>query len=408
MTSLPVRRWPGYGGPRQVHTCDLASIAWSPLAKSQFAQGIRTLRRDVRRSVPKSQAQQGLHARRECWKRLILRGVLCRGATSCFRMRADCHGYRAILGVAGRRRVGDGEVTRVWWQIPMKLKRVARSVTPPVVVTGWKRLTRRIADAPGSPPEWEYVPEGWTRARTDPSVTGWDVATVREAYQEKLACSGKGWRARALATGTTPSAMTRPPNLDDQNLVLAYAYTITLAARMRSSVSVLDWGGGVALFSLLGKALLPSDVALEYHCKELPLVCDLGRAEMPDVKFHADDTCLDRTYDLVLASSSLQYAEAWHELFDRLATATRGYLYLARVPVVFASPSFVALQRAYEHGLGTEYLSWVFSRDEILDRADRAGLDLVREFLQGYKPLVHGAPEQDETRGFLFRPRARS
>lgn len=71
------------------------------------------------------------------------------------------------------------------------------------------------------------------------------------------------------------------------------------------------------------------------------------------------------------------------------------------------NPSFVVRQRAREYGLDTEYVSWVFNRDELLDQVERAGLRLTREFLEGYQPLVHGAPEQDETRGFLFQPRTR-
>ena len=42
----------------------------------------------------------------------------------------------------------------------------------------------------------------------------------------------------------------------------------------------------------------------------------------------------------------------------------------------------------------------MFNRRELLDGAERAGLELVREVIYGYRPLVHGAPEQDETRGF--------
>jgi putative methyltransferase (TIGR04325 family) len=125
---------------------------------------------------------------------------------------------------------------------------------------------------------------------------------------------------------------------------------------------------------------------------------------MPEVHFHEDDSCLDRAYDLVMASSSLQYTEDWESLLARLAGAASGFVYLAGVPVVLSTPSFVVLQRAYKYGFDTEYLSWVFNRDELLECAQRANLELFREFLLGYKPLVSGAPEQSETRALLFRP----
>jgi hypothetical protein len=75
------------------------------------------------------------------------------------------------------------------------------------------------------------------------------------------------------------------------------------------------------------------------------------------------------------------------------------------VPVVLQSPSFVVLQRAYRYGLGTEFLSWVLNRDELLETAAAAGMELVRELVFGERSDIRGSPEQDETRGYLFRPR---
>ena len=228
-----------------------------------------------------------------------------------------------------------------------------------------------------------------------------------EAYRAKLPAfrsilAGPG----PIAVPTSASTSTTTPSVAEQNAVLAFAYSLLLAARTHDSVSILDWGGGIGLYSLLARALLPPEVTVEFHCKELPLLCSYGREAMPEVYFHDEDSCLDRTYDLVVASSSLQYTEDWEPLLARLADATTRYLYLARVPVVFSSPSFVVLQRAHKYGFGTEYLSWVYNRGELLESARRAKLELVREFLLGYKPRISGAPEQDETRGLLFRPAA--
>ena len=126
-----------------------------------------------------------------------------------------------------------------------------------------------------------------------------------------------GRRTRAVSTTRTRSRV---------------GYALTLAARRSDVVSVLDWGGGVGLHALLGHALLPAGVELEYHCRDLPLVCELGRAQLPGVQFHDDDACLDRTYDLVFASSSLQYSEQWTGVVDGLAAATGRYLFLGGCP----------------------------------------------------------------------------
>ena len=65
--------------------------------------------------------------------------------------------------------------------------------------------------------------------------------------------------------------------------------------------------------------------------------------------------------------------------------------------------SFVVLQRAHHYEFETEYLSWVFNRGQLLAAASESGLALDREFLLGYSPAVVGAPERDETWGYLFR-----
>jgi putative methyltransferase (TIGR04325 family) len=254
--------------------------------------------------------------------------------------------------------------------------------------------------------EWEYVPEGWARGRADPAVKGWDEEAVVEAYRAKLpayaaAIAGPG----PIGLPTSAAFRDAVPSAKDQNVVLGYAYALALASRSRDTVSILDWGGGVGLFSLLGRALLPDEIAIDYHCKDLPALCAFGREAMPSARFHEDESCLDRGYDLVVASSSLQYSEHWRDVLGRLAGSADGYLYLARVPVVLQSPSFVVLQRAYRYGLGTEFLSWVLNRDELLETAAAAGMELVRELVFGERSDIRGSPEQDETRGYLFRPR---
>lgn len=235
-------------------------------------------------------------------------------------------------------------------------------------------------------------------------MRGWNVDSVVEAYRAKLPT----FRQALVGTGpigvsTSAAVPIGEPGIFEQNTLLAFAYALALASRSSDRISVLDWGGGLGFFYFLSRALLPEEVDIEYHCKDVPLVCRYGREALTEVTFWDDESCLDRPYDFVFASSSLQYCEAWSDLLERLARASRRYLFLTRVPVVLESPSFVVLQRAHTYQFETEYLSWVFNRHELLEVADHSRLELVREFLLGYKPLVAGAPEQDETRAYLFR-----
>jgi putative methyltransferase (TIGR04325 family) len=280
-----------------------------------------------------------------------------------------------------------------------RLRRVAKDLTPPILV----RAVRRSARAAGrQPPEWEHVPEGWARATSE--LRGWEDDSVLDAYLTKLAEFRAASEGTApLAHGTSAASGVGAGTVVDQNTTLAFAYALLRAARGRTRVSVLDWGGGLGFHAFVARSVLPADVELDYHCRELPRLCRLGRREVPEVTFWDDDGVLARTYDLVVASSSLQYSEDWETDLAGLAGATASHLFLSRVPVVFRHPPFVVLQRTRGHRFDTEYLSWVFNRESLLASVTANGLVLEREFLLGPGSCAVGAPEPDETRAYLFR-----
>ena len=290
-------------------------------------------------------------------------------------------------------------------------KWTVKVVTPPILVLGARRALAARTRAPAGqqgqtpvggqtliePPEWEYVPEGWARP-----TKGWDVDAIARAYREK-------WPAY-LAAIEPPNqlgvhhetAQVTTGDVAAHNVLVAFAYVVALAARGRHRLSVLDWGGGLGHYWALARSVVPG-LELEYRVKETPAVCAEGREAAPEVVFHEDETCLERTYDLVVASSSLQYAEDWRRLLDRLAAAAGSYLYVARVPVALSAPSFVVLQRADAYGYETEYLGWVLNRHELLAYAAGAGVSLGREFLLDARFSASGAPETPvEHRSFLF------
>jgi putative methyltransferase (TIGR04325 family) len=118
----------------------------------------------------------------------------------------------------------------------------------------------------------------------------------------------------------------------------------------------------------------------------------------------AGDEWPTRTYDLVLASSSLQYDHEWSDTLGRLAGVTTGCLLVTRQPIAFDAPSFVVVQRAY----GTEYQGWVLNHDDFTATAARNGLVLVREFVISEPLRVPGSPATMQQWGFLFRPQTAS
>ena len=233
----------------------------------------------------------------------------------------------------------------------MSAKGWIRSFTPPIL---WESL-RQLRDGGGRHPvAWEYVPDGWAYARNHPEVRGWNVEEVLNVYRAK-------WpRFVSLTQDTGSLGFAHESDLrsrDDvfsHNVVMSFAYALALASRSSDTLSMLDWGGGIGHYYLLAKAVLHG-VAIDYHCKDMPLFAEYGAQLLPEQHFYSTDACLGRAYDLVMAGTSVHYAEDWQGLFSRLARATRRYLYIANIPTIAGSRFLrfcpAALRLRLQHGI---------------------------------------------------------
>ena len=278
----------------------------------------------------------------------------------------------------------------------MHVKTVAQDWLSPAAI----RWARRVL-AYFRPPPWEYVPAGWRPPRPPRGWQAESVATVEAARWSQFDRLTQG--AGPLGVAHEAPLPTRQ-DYAVHNTVMAFAYVLALAARGKSRLSVLDWGGGLGHYYLFSRALVPG-LELDYHCKDLPSMCEQGRRLLPDVRFHETyESCAGRRYDLILSSSSLHYSENWKEVAAQLVGMTGSYLYVTRIPIVQKAPSFVVLQRPRSAGYQTEYLGWFLNRRELLEAFEGLGMTLRREFLIQERPFVHRAPEQGDYRGFLWQP----
>jgi len=69
------------------------------------------------------------------------------------------------------------------------------------------------------------------------------------------------------------------------NVSMSFAYVLSRAARSREKLSVLDWGGTFGHYYLIARAVLP-EIDLDYHCFDVPSICESGRERSPEVTFH--------------------------------------------------------------------------------------------------------------------------
>jgi putative methyltransferase (TIGR04325 family) len=275
-------------------------------------------------------------------------------------------------------------------------KKLVRQILPPFVLAVLRRLNRSDAQ-----PVLKYAPEGWATLSPD-RENGWDRDVVVRAEAAKW----DEFRRNLESTGPLGFShehtdLTATRNVYFHNVHLTFAYVLTLAARMKNELSVLDWGGGLGHYYLLGRAVLP-DVRLQFDCREVPLMCEQGKQLCPEVTFYSDDACLNKSYDVVMVNGSLGYFKEWKAVLARLCDSVGKYLFLTRVLTVRRSPSFVVLQRTEVYGYNSDMLTQVLNEEEVLGIVRNRGLRLVREFVVGEGPTIVGAPEESRDCGWLF------
>jgi putative methyltransferase (TIGR04325 family) len=279
----------------------------------------------------------------------------------------------------------------------MNVKRIAYLLLPPVI-TQWLVRSRQ-STVEEVKPRLEYLPEGWKALPKIKSNSGWNddlVITAEEAKWAAFCNNLEG--ARPLGFSHEHTDLTISRDVAFHNVHITYAYVIALAAHLKTGLSILDWGGGLGHYYQIARAVMP-DVSFDFHCREVPLMVDAGKSINPDVRWHADDSHLESSYDLVMVNGSLQYMEDWKATLRELVQVAKEYFFLTRLPVVEHAPSFVALQREYN----TEMLHQQFNKNEVVSFVESLGLRLVREVVVGDRPYIQGAPEQCELRGWLFK-----
>jgi len=163
---------------------------------------------------------------------------------------------------------------------------------------------------------------------------------------------------------------------------------------------MLDWDGGTGDYLIKLKAMVPS-IEVEYHCKELPLTCDIGKSLNSDVIWHEeDDSWTSCNFDLVFSSGAFYYVKDWKEILKKFTIVEAPYIFITRTPVVEGNDkSFVV---KLEGSDGNETLFHVLNKNEIINFFENNGYALEREFLTGEVPQIDNCPFYVESKGWLF------
>ncbi|MFN8353475.1 MAG: hypothetical protein U0Y10_03440 [Spirosomataceae bacterium] len=263
---------------------------------------------------------------------------------------------------------------------------------PPTLLSLIRRLLNYLRPAP-----WQYVIDGW---QTPLKTRGWNLHSIAQIQLKKWG------EYSAIVASTRPLGINHEDttisekNIIAHNLMMTFAYVLSLNSRNCQQPTLLDWGGGIGHYGLLAKHIIEETT---YFCYDLPELCKIGRQVFPEGCFFDNrEEVFKYNYDLVYAGSSLWYDEQWKETASRLCNVTNHYLCVNKMIFVDNVPSFVAIQRP--RGIyDTEYLCWIFNKTEFVDYIEQQGFRLVRELLIDQSPYIFKAPEQGTIAGFLFK-----
>lgn len=135
------------------------------------------------------------------------------------------------------------------------IKKLAHLLLPPIVFEGIRLVWRR-GSKPLSEQAMEYAPDGWQTARTNDHITDWNVESVIDIERAKwddFCRNLQGTGPRGFSHEARDLAVVR--NVSAHNVHITYAYVLAQAAHQKMTLSVLDWGGALGHYYLLGKAV---------------------------------------------------------------------------------------------------------------------------------------------------------
>jgi len=148
--------------------------------------------------------------------------------------------------------------------------------------------------------------------------------------------------------------------------------TVAMMLSHNDRVRILDFGGGLGIgYMTLVESIQHDLDRVDYTIVENPEVCAVGEKLIAEVAY-ISTLPSPVSFDVIHASSSLQYIENWQDLLARFASLGPEYILLSDV---FAGDitTFVSLQNYYESRIP----HWFLNLQELLDTLDKHGYSLL-------------------------------
>lgn len=267
-------------------------------------------------------------------------------------------------------------------------------------MTGLRRVVSRLVPASLRAQLADWGPYGysgnyptWAAAERDAVNPDLETAIVRLSAATDAVRTGAGPYEQDSVVFPAPPETESILHLVDE-----------IAAKRRTGVRVLDFGGSLGSKYFWVRRHLAPDVRLDWEVVELSRWVEHGRRVFATDALHFSET-VERAVargrpDLVLCCGVLQYLEDPFAVLGRLVDADPEYLLLDRTPYAVSGRPEIVLQRVDTQIYPAAHASWLLSEDAL-----RAFLDprfeLIRRF--SYRQVY---TRRAVFRGHVFRRRA--
>ena len=181
--------------------------------------------------------------------------------------------------------------------------------------------------------------------------------------------------------------------------LLAASLTPLMACALKREIRVLDFGGGLGADFRRLRAAMPTGWCIAWDVLETMPMAEAGRQHVRETGLHffSDWNQLQERYDLVHASSSVQYTPDPVHTFERLTILAGHYMVVTRCPLIPGSRDRLTVQRVPPSYYDASYPAWFLGEDKWLPLIERNfiirrrwSVPEDRLFLDGHRVMNQG------------------
>ncbi len=264
----------------------------------------------------------------------------------------------------------------------LTLKEIARWFTPPIFARGWRQLAWRWNSHSGLEVRyeiWETLPTASDNARGTHLNESGDARSVAEY----------------VATFDAEQEMQNPIVAENLRFI-----EVVISPRLPPEASVLDVGCGIGRYArFLRRPNAPTRRWSYAGVDRSESIVAQSRLLCPECEFRSTEGSVqipypNQSYDLVMASSMLQYTRAqWRDALQELRRVARQLIFIARLPVLRLCSSTYCRQTVWERGQATHHYLRLFNRDELETTVTELNCRIVAHDYTPEILNVEGLPE---------------